>query len=205
MVVSIAKELGWPNLEIRVGLTADMAARNALITKVASKTKDRKAVFEISDIEATQPDFYEDTSALEFQAEVLHCIPLTKDMISRLTFSGEVESIPSYAVVTDRTLFYPEGGGQLGDQGRLLQDGNEYEVLDTKSQDGVIFHFTENPLAPGKVKGILDWDRRKQLMDHHTAVHIVGGAARNILGPHIWQAGSNKGARYARLDITHHS
>ena len=205
MVVSIAKELGWPNLEVRVGFTADMAARNALMTKAASKTKDRKEVFEISDIEATQLDFYEDTGALEFQAEVLHCIPLTKDMISGLTFSGEVESIPSYAVVTDRTLFYPEGGGQLGDQGRLLQDDNEFVVLDTKSQDGVIFHFTENPLVPGEVKGILDRDRRKQLMDHHTAVHIVGGAARNILGPHIWQAGSNKGARYARLDITHHS
>lgn len=42
-------------------------------------------------------------------------------------------------------------------------------------------------------------------MDHHTAVHIVGGSAREVLGPHIWQAGSNKGARYARLDITHHS
>ena len=205
MVVSIAKELGWPNLEVRVGFTADMAARNALMTKAASKTKDRKEVFEISDIEATQLDFYEDTGALEFQAEVLHCIPLTKDMISGLTFSGEVESIPSYAVVTDRTLFYPEGGGQLGDQGRLLQDDNEFVVLDTKSQDGVIFHFTQNPLVPGEVKGILDRDRRKQLMDHHTAVHIVGGAARNILGPHIWQAGSNKGARYARLDITHHS
>ena len=182
-----------------------MAARNALMTKAASKTKVRKEVFEISDIEATQLDFYEDTGALEFQAEVLHCIPLTKDMISGLTFSGEVESIPSYAVVTDRTLFYPEGGGQLGDQGRLLQDDNEFVVLDTKSQDGVIFHFTQNPLVPGEVKGILDRDRRKQLMDHHTAVHIVGGAARNILGPHIWQAGSNKGARYARLDITHHS
>ena len=205
MVVSIAKELGWPNLEVRVGFTADMAARNALMTKNASKTKDRKAVFEIGDIKATQSDFYEDTGALEFQAEVLHCISLTKDMISGLTFSGEVESIPSYAVVTDRTLFYPEGGGQLGDQGRLLQEGNEFEVLDTKSQDGVIFHFTENPLALGKVKGILDRDRRKQLMDHHTAVHIIGGAARNILGPHIWQAGSNKGAKYARLDITHHS
>ena len=96
-------------------------------------------------------------------------------MISGLTFSGEVESIPSYAVVTDR-IFYPEGGGQLGDQGRLLQGGNEFEVLDTKSQDGVVFHFTQNPLAPGEVKGILDGDRRKQLMDHHTAVHIVGGA-----------------------------
>ena len=205
MVVSIAKELGWPNLEVRVGFTADMAARNALMTKAASKIKDRKEVFEISDIEATHLDFYEDTGALEFQAKVLHCIPLTNGMISGLTFSGEVESIPSYAVVTDRTLFYPEGGGQLGDQGWLLQDGKELEVLDTKAQDGVILHFTEYPLAPGKVKGILDRDRRKQLMDHHTAVHIVGGAARNILGPHIWQAGSNKGARYARLDITHYS
>jgi len=42
-------------------------------------------------------------------------------------------------------------------------------------------------------------------MDHHTAVHIVGGAAREVLGKHVWQAGSNKGARYARLDVTHHS
>ena len=57
----------------------------------------------------------------------------------------------------------------------FYKGGNEFEVLDTKSQDGVVFHFTEKPLAPGEVKGILDGDRRKQLMDHHTAVHIVGG------------------------------
>ena len=42
-------------------------------------------------------------------------------------------------------------------------------------------------------------------MDHHTAIHIVGGSARKLLGPHIWQAGSSKGARYARIDLTHHS
>ena len=205
MVVSIAKELGWLNLEVRVGFSADMAARNALIAKAAAKTKDHNEVFEMGDISTTNLDFYEDTSAIEFQAEVLACIPLTNDMISGLTFSGEVESIPSYAVVTDRTLFYPEGGGQLGDQGRFLQDKKEIKVLDTKSQGGIILHFTEHFLAPGMVQGILDRDRRKQLMNHHTAVHIVGGAARNILGPHVWQAGSNKGARYARLDITHHS
>lgn len=40
-------------------------------------------------------------------------------------------------------------------------------------------------------------------MDHHTAVHIVGGSARALLGPHIWQAGSSKGERYARIDLTH--
>ena len=43
----------------------------------------------------------------------------------------------------------------------------------------------------GSVRGHLDWKRRKQLMDHHTAVHIVGGAARRLLGPHIFQAGSH--------------
>ncbi len=205
MVVSIAKELGWPNLEVRVGFTADMAARNALMTKNASKSKDRDEIFDTSGLEITQLDFYDDAKAIEFQAEVLHCFALTDDMISQLTFSGEVESMPSYAIVTDRTLFYPEGGGQLGDQGRFSQNGKESPVLDTKSQEGVVLHFTANPLKLGKVKGTLNRDRRKQLMDHHTAVHIVGGAARHILGPHIWQAGSNKGARYARLDITHHS
>ena len=78
-------------------------------------------------------------------------------------------------------------------------------VLDTRSQKGVVLHLTDAPLDLGPVKGLLNQVRRKQLMDHHTAVHIVGGAARKVLGPHVWQAGSNKGERYARLDITHHS
>ena len=42
-------------------------------------------------------------------------------------------------------------------------------------------------------------------MDHHTAVHIVGGSSRALLGPHVWQAGSSKGSRFARIDLTHHS
>ncbi len=50
---------------------------------------------------------------------------------------------------------------------------------------------------------VLDWRRRKQLMDHHTAVHIVGGAARRLLGPHIFQAGSHLSVESGRLDITH--
>ena len=54
------------------------------------------------------------------------------------------------------------------------------------------------------VHGEIDWERRRQLMDHHTSVHIVGGAARKLLGPHIYQAGANKSVESARLDITHH-
>ncbi|DAC32621.1 MAG TPA: alanine--tRNA ligase, partial [Candidatus Poseidoniales archaeon] len=77
-------------------------------------------------------------------------------------------------------------------------------VLDTRKVGAHVFHLTNGPFDKGDlVHGSLDWKRRKQLMDHHTAVHIVGGAARRVLGPHIYQAGANKSVDMARLDITH--
>jgi alanyl-tRNA synthetase len=205
MVISIASELGWDNLSVRVGFTADMAARNAMITKVASKERSKGEIFVTDGIEKTKLDFYEDTEATEFSAKVLGCYPFSEEIDSIIQLSAEVTSTPSHVIVTDRTLFYPEGGGQLGDQGVFMQGNILCNVLDTRSQKGVVLHLTDAPLDLGPVKGLLNQARRKQLMDHHTAVHIVGGAARKVLGPHIWQAGSNKGERYARLDITHHS
>ena len=205
MVISIASELGWDKLSVRVGFTADMAARNAMITKVASKERSKGEIFVTDGIEKTKLDFYEDTEATEFSAEVLRCYPFSEEIDSIIQLSAEVPSTPSHVIVTDRTLFYPEGGGQLGDQGVFMQGNILCNVLDTRSQKGVVLHLTDAPLDIGPVKGLLNQVRRKQLMDHHTAVHIVGGAARKVLGPHVWQAGSNKGERYARLDITHHS
>jgi alanyl-tRNA synthetase len=130
---------------------------------------------------------------------------LSETDVNSFTFSNEVEEIPQYIITLDRTLFYPEGGGQLGDQGVLKQGDSEVKVLDTKISGDVVLHFTNSYLEIGKITGQVDWERRKQLMDHHTAVHVVGGATRELLGPHIWQAGSNKGALYARIDVTHHS
>jgi alanyl-tRNA synthetase len=75
-------------------------------------------------------------------------------------------------------------------------------VFDTHIDGEVILHLTDGALT-GTVAGEVSWERRKQLMDHHTSVHIIGGSARALLGPHIWQAGSSKGERYARLDVTH--
>ena len=200
MVVSIAAKLGWKDISVRVGFAADMAARNAERTKTAAKAKSKGEIFQ-SDIPPTQQDYYSDTSQTEFSATVLDCKSLTQIQIESLNLSSEVVVTPTHYVVLDRTLFYPEGGGQLGDQGTL----GEAKVVDTRIENGVIYHLTNCSVEEGGISGQIDWERRRQLMDHHTAVHIVGGSARAILGPHIWQAGSNKGGRYARIDLTHYS
>ena len=200
MVVSIAAKLGWKDISVRVGFAADMAARNAERTKTAAKAKSKGEIFQ-SDIPPTQQDYYSDTSQTEFSASVLDCNSLTQIQIESLNLSSEVVVTPTHYVVLDRTLFYPEGGGQLGDQGTL----GKAKVVDTRIENGVIYHLTNCSVEEGEISGQIDWERRRQLMDHHTAVHIVGGSARAILGPHIWQAGSNKGGRYARIDLTHYS
>ena len=200
MVVSIARKLGWENLSVRVGFAADMAARNAERTKAAAKGKEKGHIFQ-TDFPPTRQDYYSDTSQTEFSAVVLDCKPLTKAQINSLSLSSEVVEAPTHYVVLDSTLFYPEGGGQLGDQGSL----GTVRVVDTRIESRVIYHLTNSSVEEGDITGKIDWERRRQLMDHHTAVHIVGGSARAILGPHIWQAGSNKGGRYARIDLTHYS
>ena len=200
MVVSIAAKLGWKEISVRVGFAADMAARNAERTKTAAKAKSKREIFQ-SDIPPTQQDYYSDTSQTEFSASVLDCNSLTQIQIESLNLSSEVVVTPTHYVVLDRTLFYPEGGGQLGDQGTL----GKAKVVDTRIENGVIYHLTNCSVEEGGISGQIDWERRRQLMDHHTAVHIVGGSARATLGPHIWQAGSNKGGRYARIDLTHYS
>jgi len=182
-----------------------MAARNAQMTKAAAGSETRESIVDLPALKATSPDYYSDTSATEFTAEVLHCTPLSSDAVDLLNLSSEVRGSPTHAVILDRTLFYPEGGGQLGDQGILTQNSEVADVVDTRSENGVILHLTQAPLERGQTSGTVDWERRRQLMDHHTAIHVVGGSAREVLGTHVWQAGSNKGARYARLDITHHS
>ena len=204
MVMAISNDLGWENLSVRVGFSADMADRNARMTKDAAKIRDKnnflKEVFPV-----TSQDYYLDTNETHFTAEVLHCGEINHES-NKISFSNEVISTPTHFVILDRTLFYPEGGGQLGDQGYFHLDGKRtISVLDTKIEEGVIIHFTDGFLNNGRIDAEVDNVRRRQLMDHHTAVHIVGGAARDILGPHIRQAGSNKGQRYARIDLTHYS
>ncbi len=125
------------------------------------------------------------------------------------TFEAEVLWSQGNRFVLDRTCFYPEGGGQEEDTGTVTFAGDTHEVIDVQKDDaGHAFHYLpENVDAPPvgtKVEATVDWERRMTHMRHHTAVHIINGAARDVLGPHVWQMSAYKCERYARLDISHY-
>jgi alanyl-tRNA synthetase len=115
--------------------------------------------------------------------------------------------INSQYVVLERTYFYPEGGGQPADHGFLTFGKAKAEVVDVRKVGRVILHKIKGSSVPKEgtvVKGMLDWDKRYALMKAHTATHLVNGAARRVLGEHVWQHGTQKGVESTRLDISHY-
>ncbi|MCW4020821.1 MAG: alanine--tRNA ligase, partial [Candidatus Bathyarchaeota archaeon] len=137
------------------------------------------------DLPDTRKLYYEDVYTIEFKAKVLRV-------------SGD-------RVVLEKTGFYPEGGGQPADHGYLEFNGKQVRVVDVQKAGGVIVHFVEGsvPKEGAEVAGVIDWERRVSLMRHHTATHVVMGAARRLLGEHVWQAGAQKDVDRTRLDISH--
>jgi len=121
-------------------------------------------------------------------------------------FTAEVLGVENDYVILDSTLFYPEGGGAVGDTGTLAFDGQLCEVVDTKIVGDIILHKIQGPKpAIGtKVLGVVDAERRYNIIRHHTATHILIGTVRRVLGKHAWQAGAKKEPDKARLDIFHH-
>ncbi len=134
-------------------------------------------------------------------------VPLYYSRPPGRTFESKVLWSEGHEVVMDATGFYPEGGGQPCDLGHLaFGDGKGSKVVDVKKFGEVIVHTLDGPAPPAgsMVKGEVDWERRMAHVRHHTGAHVVGAAARRLLGGHIWQAGASKTAERARLDITHY-
>ena len=129
-----------------------------------------------------------------------------KDEKQQVCDAEVVETLQGGWIILDKTVFYPEGGGQDPDHGYIVRDGEKYRVEDVQSQGDVVLHKSPgHDLKEGdKVKAEIYWARRKQLMQHHSATHMVNYAARETLGEHIWQAGTHKTVEKARLDITHY-
>ena len=130
---------------------------------------------------ATQKLYETDAYVQEFTATVLSCTP-----------QGE-----HFAVVLDRTAFFPEGGGQPCDLGTL----GGANVLDVRTDGETVTHLTDAPLPVGQtVAGCLDWARRLDAMQQHTGEHILSGALHRLFGAE--NVGFHIGTPYVRMDTS---
>lgn len=111
----------------------------------------------------TKKLYYENSHLQEFSATVTAC-EAHKD---------------TFRIALNQTAFFPEGGGQFGDSGSF----NDVEVFDTHEKDGIVWHYTKEPLEPGTiVTGCIDWAKRFSRMQQHSGEHIVSGLVHQRFG-----------------------
>ena len=111
------------------------------------------------------------------------------------------------SVVFDKTVFYGEGGGQVGDTGVILSDKATLTVLDTKKSSGVYVHIVKIDAGNIKCGDTLtlkvDAARRQAIKRNHSACHLLQAALRRVLGSHVEQAGSYVDEHRLRFDFSH--
>ena len=124
---------------------------------------------------------------------------------------AEVQSIDEgdeAVIILDRTPFYAESGGQVGDTGYISIGESSFAVTDTqKNPNGVYMHFgtaAEGGMAVGdEVHASVDAVRRQAIMKNHTSLHLLQAALRKVLGDHVHQAGSYVDDKKGRFDFFH--
>ncbi len=120
--------------------------------------------------ESTIQLYNQDSHRKTFEAVVLTCVEQIRE---------NSDANPRYVVTLDATAFFPEGGGQPSDTGTI----NGIAVFNVREDDGIIFHTLAAPLTVGEtVTGKIDWARRFDLMQHHTAEHIISGLVHKYFG-----------------------
>ncbi|HQS05069.1 MAG TPA: alanine--tRNA ligase-related protein, partial [Daejeonella sp.] len=114
-----------------------------------------------------------------------------------------------YQLVLNRTPFYAESGGQVGDTGKLEDHSRlfEYPVTDTKKENGLIVHFLDE--IPDDLSGlfyaVVDHQKRTATENNHSVTHLLHAALKQVLGDHVNQKGSLVNSEYLRFDFAHFS
>ena len=188
-IVKLVAEQENVKVEIPENFYALVAKRHMQATKPTEEEESKtEADLEkaVVGLPATEQLYYKDAYMKNFEARVIKVM------------SGGY-------VVLDKTCLYPEGGGQPSDEGSLRFGVIVTKITDVQKIGNVIVHKIDGrlPKEQQEVKGFLNWDKRYALMKAHTATHLINGAARRVLGEHVWQHGAQKGTEVSRLDISH--
>jgi len=171
---------------------------------VLGGTGDEGEFIEISPVEKTEFLGYDELSC-DAEAGYLRCSTENDLLVADL--------------VTDRTVFYAESGGQVGDKGTVVIGNRSFEVLDAfKRGNHAVHRIAWGKTAPGdtpedveksvragaRLSLVVDRDKRLATARNHTATHLLHAALRNVLGTHVAQAGSLVEPERLRFDFHHH-
>ncbi len=152
----------------------------------------------------------------DLQKQELESTPLTDFVRESLVIPAQIEMVsclhePNVAAVLNRTPFYVEAGGQIGDTGKIYNDAFTVEVTSVYNHQDHIIHFGR--LTKGSARDLkvgtdvtaeVETSRRWDIMRNHTATHLCHKALRTVLGEHVKQSGSYVGPDRLRFDFSHH-
>lgn len=181
-----------------VGLTVDMDGFNKALQAQKARSRAATAIdtgdwVVVRDEDTTEFTGYDETET------IAHIVKYRK-----VTAKGKEQ----YQIVLDKTPFYAESGGQVGDTGELVfPDGEVITVTDTKKENALIVHFVDKlpseQAIDDALTAIVDPARRANIMSNHSATHLLHAALKQVLGSHVNQKGSLVNDEYLRFDFSH--
>ncbi len=195
----------------RAGFDVAMAEQRerARSAAKASRAGDEAAYRAMLDAEGPTPFVGRGMENYEVPARVVAVLEGTGDHRDGSAGDEAEAAGRTVEVILDRTPFYAEGGGQIGDTGTIVTESGIADVYDTQlAVPGLIAHKArlDGELVAGQdALATIDGARREAIRRNHTATHLLHSALRAVLGDHVRQQGSLVSPDYLRFDFSHHS
>lgn len=203
----LAKEINW-TVDIE-GFNERLQEQKDRSRKAAETTKDDWVELfpkvEHFNLESTSSSYIREVSIPNTETEFVGYDVLTTE--ARILRYRKVEEKKKqyFQLVLDKTPFYAESGGQVGDTGYLQSANEKISIINTQKENNLIIHITDK--LPENVETVftaqVDESRRRLIADNHSATHLLHAALKQVLGSHVNQKGSLVAPDYLRFDFSH--